>query len=59
MDEQSLKKSCQEEFLDELRKECSDPLHERLIRAYRSDDPVRSMESELSIILLEVLDREN
>jgi len=59
MDEVSSKKSRTEEFLIELQMELSDPLHRRLIQAYKGDDPVQSMESELSIILLEVLDREN
>ena len=48
-----------EEFLKELLAEISDPLHRRLVQAYQGDDPVKSMEEELSNILLEVLNREN
>ncbi len=59
MDEVSSKKSRTEEFLDELHRELSDPLHRRLIEAYRGDAPVQSMESELAKILLEVLRRED
>jgi hypothetical protein len=55
MDEVSSEKSRREEFLDELQREVSDPLHRRLIQAYRGDNPVQSMESELAKILFEVL----
>lgn len=43
------------EFLDELQKESSNPLHKRLIQAYRGDNPVQAMEAELAKILLEAL----
>jgi len=59
MEEVSSQNSRREEFLDELQRELSDPLHRRLIQAYRGDDPVQSMESELAKILLEVLRRED
>jgi Trp operon repressor len=55
MDEISSEKSRREEFLGELQREVSDPLHMRLIQAYRGDNPVQSMESELAKILFEVL----
>jgi Trp operon repressor len=55
MDEASSVKSRREEFLDELQREVSDSLHSRLIQAYRGDNPVQSMESELANILFEVL----
>jgi len=51
--------SSREEYLDELLAELSSPVHKRLIQAYRGDDPVQSMESELGKILMEVLRREN
>lgn len=54
-EEVSSEKSRREEFLDELQREVSDPLHRQLIQAYRGDDPVQSMESELAKILFEVL----
>ena len=59
MDEVSSEKSRREKFLGELQRELSDSLHRRLIQAYRGDDPVQSMESELAKILLEVLRRED
>jgi len=59
IEEVSSKKSRREEFLDELQRELSDPLHRRLIQAYQGDDPVQSMESELAKILLEVLRHED
>jgi len=59
MDQSSSEKSRREEFLDELQREVSDPLHRRLIQAYRGDNPVQSMESELAKILSEVLHGED
>ena len=59
MEEVRSKSSRRDEFLDELQRRLSDPLHRRLIQAYRSDDPVQSMESELAKMLLEVLHRED
>lgn len=47
------------EYVDELLAELSDPVHKRLIQAYRGDDPIRSMESELGKILTEVLSGED
>ena len=54
-----LQHSSFEEYLDELLAELSDPVHKRLIQAYRGNDPVKSMESKLGEILLEVLHHEN
>jgi len=48
-----------EEYLDELLAELSDPVHKRLIQAYRGNDPVKSMESKLGEILMEVLNHED
>jgi hypothetical protein len=48
-----------EGFLAEILKEISDPIHRRLIQAYEEDNPVDSMESELTKILMEVLQRED
>lgn len=45
-----------DKFLLELQNELTDPIHKRLIGAYRGDDPVSSMEYELTKILLEILD---
>ena len=59
IEEVSSEESRREEFLDELKREVSGPLHRRLIQAYRGDNPVQSMESELAKILLEVLRRED
>lgn len=59
MEEASSQNSRREEFLDELQKKISNPLHRRLIQAYQGDDPVQSMESELVKILLKVLCRED
>jgi len=52
-------RSSREEYLDELLVEPSDPVHKRLIQAYRGNNPIQSMESELGKILMEVLNRED
>ena len=46
-------------FLEELKQEISNPLHKRLLEAYKGQTPVQSMETELKKILLEVLQRED
>lgn len=47
------------EFLAELEAGISDLVHKRLIKAYQGNDPTTSMESELKVILLEILQRED
>ena len=60
MDNNSISRdSSQKDYLEELSEVLSDTYHKRLIRAYKDDDPVQSMESELGKILLEVLNNEN
>ncbi len=51
--------SPREKYLNELLAELSDPVHKRLIQAYRGDNPVQSMESELGKILTEALHHED
>lgn len=51
--------SLQNKFLAELLEEVTNPLHKRLLEAYRESDPVDSMENELGKILLEVLSHED
>jgi len=51
--------SSSKEYLDELLAELPNPVHKRLIQAYRGNNPVQSMESELGKILMEVLHRED
>jgi hypothetical protein len=55
----STQTSKHDEFLAELEASISDPVHKRLIQAYKGDDPTNSMESELKAILLEILQPEN
>lgn len=60
MKEKTSKSSRCEEFINELLEEISDPVHKRLVQTYLvSNDPVRSMESELGKILIEVLNSED
>lgn len=49
----------EEQYINELLAQLSDPIHKRLIQAHRGTVPVESMESELSDVLLEVLHRED
>lgn len=46
-------------YLTELMDKLSNPVHRRLIQAYKGSDPKESMESELGEILLEVLHHED
>lgn len=57
--EATVQQPSEDEFLDELLAQLSDPIHRRIIQAHRGVDPVQSMESELGRILLEVLHRED
>ena len=41
--------------LNELTEKVTNPLHKRLIQAYKGSDPKKSMEDELGRILVEVL----
>lgn len=59
MEDKSFRLRKCEEFLKEILKEISDPIHRRLIQEYEEDNPVDSMESELRKILMEVLQRED
>ena len=52
-------KSQREEYLTQLLEVLSDPIHKRIIKAYAGENPVESMESELTKILTEVLNRES
>lgn len=51
--------NAKDEYLSELISSLSNPVHKRLLQAYRTDDPSASMEAELSKILYEVLRSEN
>lgn len=59
MDEPTSKDARRAEYLDELLKKISDPVHKRLIQDYIGNNPVQSMESELGEILKEVLHLED
>lgn len=51
--------SYREKYLSLLLEKIKDPLHERIIKAYAKEDSVASMESELGLILTEILNRED
>lgn len=46
-------------FVERFVEGLSDPIHKRLIQAYRGEDPVGSMEAELSTVLKEVMESED
>lgn len=48
-----------EEFLHELSSQLNNPIHKRLLDAYRGHLPLFSMETELKNVLLEVLRHED
>ncbi len=59
MSESTIQESRFKEYQAELLDKVSDPVHKRLIRAYRLKNPVESMEDKLGEILLEVLHNED
>lgn len=48
-----------ETYLKELADETEDPIHKRLIAAYKRDNPKEHIEAELGSILSEVISRED
>lgn len=50
----SEEKSCAE-FIKQLQQELGDPVHQRIVQAYSKDNSVRSMEDELSRVLVEAM----
>jgi hypothetical protein len=42
-------------FLEDLLTSVDDPSHKKILGAYKQDDPIASMEAELSRILLEIV----
>jgi hypothetical protein len=46
-----------EQFLADLKKTISDPIHLRIIESYRRQPSVESMEMELGAVLVEILER--
>jgi 5'-3' exonuclease len=52
--------SHREKYLNLLQESLTRPLHKRLVGKYQQKtDPVKAMEEEFGIILLEILDNEN
>ena len=48
-----------EVYRNELNERLPNPIHRRVLKAYRDPDPVRAMEEELGKILLEVIENED
>ena len=48
-----------ETYLKELTGDAKDPIHKRLIAAYKGDNPKEHVEAELDSIMLEVISRED
>lgn len=59
MDEAVAQDSSLKKYLAELADRLTNPVHKRLIQAYKGNDPTESMEDELGEILKEVLHRED
>jgi hypothetical protein len=55
----NLKNSLLNKFLKEVKEKLQNPIHKRIIEAYKEDDPLHSMEEELGKIIMEILQREN
>jgi hypothetical protein len=48
--------TCKSAFLAGLLGQVDNPVHKRILGAYKQDDPTVSMETELSKILLEIVE---
>ena len=48
-----------ENYLYEILERISNQEHRRIIQAYRGDNPVQSMETELGKIVMEIVNRED
>ena len=59
MEKKNNEQTQQNKFLNELLGQVSNPIHKRLIYAYKGENPVTLMESELRKILLEVMENDN
>jgi flagellar motor switch protein FliM len=58
--EMTQKNSSDTKYLNEIYENLSNPIHRRIIKAYKeSSNPVQSMEIELGKILTEILSRED
>ena len=51
--------SKRQEILDDFLKTLSDPVHKKIVGAYNDNNPVESMEKELTRILKEIVKGEN
>ena len=47
------------EYIEDILESLSNPIHKRIIRAYKGDNPVESMESELGKIVMEIIEHED
>jgi hypothetical protein len=59
IDQKAEQHSSLQKRLNELEEKVTNPVHKRLIQAYKGNDPRKSMEDELGKILIEVLRRED
>lgn len=58
-EEEKPKDSKIEKYLSEVLEKISTQKHKRIIRAYKGDNPVQSMETELGEIVTEIMNRED
>ncbi len=53
-DQQRSGDSKRQQFIADLLSRLSDPIHKRLVEAYKGESPLETMEAELSAILMEI-----
>lgn len=57
--EKTTQVSPSKEYVSEIIENLTDPVHRRIIQAYKDANPVQSMESELVTVIREILNRED
>ena len=55
----SIKKASASVYIEGVLKNLSKETHKRIIKAFKGEDPVRSMEAELGEIVMEIVNRED
>ena len=58
-DKTTIEKASESEYIDDVLQKLSNETHKKIIKAYRGEDPVSSMESKLGKIIMAIVNRED
>ncbi len=58
-EETTIEKASESEYIDGVLQKLSNETHKKIIEAYKGEDPVSSMESELGEIVMAIVTRED